>query len=292
MKRRGMMLWLLWLPFATLPAAPLAVMDDAGRTVRLAAPAQRIVSLAPHLTEVLFAIGAGDRIVGTVAHSDYPPAARTLPRVGGYNAIDLERILALDPDLVVAWQSGNNPTQLQRLQELGRVVFINEPRRLADIPRTARRLAVLTGRPEAGVRFARDFRRRLRALQQRYAGRRPVRMFYQIWNRPLITINGRHLISDVMRLCGAVNVFADLPALAPTVSVEAVLTAAPELIVIGGFEQERAAWRTAWQRWPQLPAVRRRHIYFINPDWMQRHGPRILDGAEQLCRDVQKARDE
>jgi len=285
------MLWLLAVPFATLPAAPLAVVDDAGRTVRLVAPAQRIVSLAPHLTEVLFAIGAGDRLVGTVAHSDYPPAARSLPRVGGYNAIDPERILALDPDLVVAWQSGNNPVQLQRLQELGRVLFINEPRRLADIPRTARRLAVLTGMPQAGLRFERQFRQRLEALQQRYAGRRPVRMFYQIWNSPLITVNGRHLISDVMRLCGAVNVFAGLPALAPTVSVEAVLAAAPELIVIGGFERERADWRAAWQRWPRLPAVRGGQIYFINPDWMQRHGPRILDGAEQLCRYVEESRE-
>lgn len=293
---RWHLLLLAWVPAWLVPlwalAAPaISVVDDSGQTLRLTEPARRIVSLAPHLTEMLFAIGAGDRIVGVVAHSDYPAAARRLPQIGGYNALDLERILALAPDLVVAWQSGNNPAQIDRLRQLGLTVFVNEPRRLQDIPRTAQRLALLTGRAQAGAGFARRFTQRLEALRRQYAARRPVRMFYQIWNQPLITVNGQHLISDVMRLCGAVNVFADLPVLAPTVSVEAVLLAAPELIVIGGDEKTHHAWREAWLRWPQLPAVRQGQIYFINPDWMQRHGPRILDGAEQLCRYVQQTRD-
>ncbi len=251
----------------------------------------RIVSLAPHITEILFAIDAGDRIVGAVNYSDFPRAARAIPRVGGYNNIDVERIVALQPDLVVAWSSGNNPEQIAALERLGIPVFRNEPRRLEDIPATARRLGRLVGVNESAERFAAAFEARLARLRARWSGRLPVKLFYQIWNRPLLTINGRHLISDVIRLCRARNVFADLPALVPKVSVEAVLAAQPEIIVAGGTAaQKREEWLAEWRRWPSLPAVARGQLYLVDADLLQRHGPRILDGAAALCEVVEKAR--
>lgn len=288
----GVLAWLLpLLCMAAAPAQERCVQDDGGRSVCLDRPARRIVSLAPHATEMLFAVGAGERIVGAVNYSDYPPAARAIPRVGGYNNIDVERILALRPDLVVAWSSGNNAAQIATLERLGLVVFRNEPRHIEDIASTARRLGRLTGTAEQAEAFAERFASRHRRLRETYAGRSPVRLFYEIWNRPLLTVNGAHLISDVIRLCGARNVFADLPALVPQVSVEAVLAARPEIIVVGrGLRQDREAWLAAWRRWPDLPAVRRDQLYLIDADLLQRHGPRILDGAQALCEVVEKAR--
>ena len=285
--------WLLvcmGLAVTSLSRAEVTAVDDAGVRVTLAKPAHRIVSLAPHITELLYAIGAGDRVVGVAQFSDYPLAARSRVQVGGANAVDPETILSLKPDLVVTWLSGNNAAQLDRLRAMGLVLFASEPRHIADIPDTARRLGQLAGTEAQAGQFVRAFNQRYDRLQQKYAGRRPVRLFYEIWPQPLMTVNGEHLISDVMRLCGAVNIFADIPALVPTVSVEAVLVAAPDIIVAGGREEERSDWLDAWRRWPQLPAVKNNHLYFINPDYMQRNGPRILDGAEQLCADVEQVR--
>lgn len=270
--------------------AAISVVDDNGNTINLSAPAQRIISLAPNATELLFVIDAGDRLVGTVEHSDYPAAAQRIRRVGGYNALDLELILALQPDLIIGWRTGNNPVQLEKLRALGLPVFISEPRHLQDIPDTARRLAVLAGTSQQAQVFIQQFEQQHASLRQRYAGRRPVKLFYEVWSQPLITINGEHLISDIIHLCGAVNVFADVPVLVPTVSVEAVINAAPDIIVTGAQHAEHSEWRATWQRWPQLPAVEHDQLYFINPDLIQRHGPRILQGAEQLCHDVEEAR--
>jgi iron complex transport system substrate-binding protein len=275
---------------ATMAFAAISVVDDDGNTIRLPAAAQRIISLAPNVTELLFVIDAGERLVGTVEHSDYPAAAQRIRRVGGYNALDLEIILTLQPDLIIGWRTGNNPVQLEKLQALGLPVFISEPRQLQDIPNTAKRLAALTGTSRQAKVFIQQFEQQYASLQQRYAKRQPVKLFYEVWHQPLMTINGEHLISDLIQLCGAVNIFADVPVLAPTVSIEAVISAAPDIIVTGGHHTERNEWRAAWQRWPQLPAVVHDQLYFINPDLMQRHGPRILQGAEQLCQYVEQAR--
>ena len=279
---------LMVLSKAVLPA--VSTVDDAGNTVSLSSPAIRIISLAPHITELMYSIHAGDRLVATVEYSDYPPAAKQVRRVGGHNAIDLESILALQPDLIIAWRSGNNPVQIEKLQALGIPVFINEPRHIEDIPDTARRLAVLAGKNRQAKLFIDEFEQQHAILKQRFANRRPVKLFYEIWHQPLMTINGEHLISDVIRLCGAVNVFSEVPVLVPTVSLESVLQAGPDIIVTGGMSEARGDWLTAWQRWPHLPAVENEQLYFINPDLMQRHGPRILQGAGQLCQYVEQAR--
>lgn len=276
--------------FATAAGAEIAVTDDAGQAIRLAAPAQRIVSLAPHITEMLYAAGAGAALVGSVDHSDYPPAAKTIPRVGGYSRLDLEAVLALKPDLVVGWQSGNPAVALDKLRTLGLAVYVDQPNKLLDVARSIENLGRLAGTAAVADAAAARFRQRHAQYAARYAGRPKVRVFYQVWKQPLTTINGRQIISDVIRLCGGENVFAELPVLAPTVTVEAVLTANPEAIVASGMGAARPEWLDDWRRWPSLTAVARDNLYFVPPELIQRHTPRVLDGAEQLCGHLETAR--
>ena len=270
--------------------AEVAITDDTGQRVVLAQPARRIVSLAPHVTELLFAAGAGDRVVGVVAYSDYPEAARALPQVGGYTQVDLEAIVALRPDLVVGWRSGNRDAHLGRLQALGIPVFLNEPRSLEDVAKSLEQFGRLAGSEAVAEGAASAFRARHAALAARYGGQPAVRTFYQIWDRPLMTINDAHLIADVIRLCGGRNVFGELSQLAPTIGVEAVLAANPEAIVASGMGEARPEWLDQWKRWAQLEATQRDNLFFIPPQLIQRHTPRILDGAEQLCAQLEDAR--
>ncbi|MDD5248728.1 MAG: cobalamin-binding protein [Rhodocyclaceae bacterium] len=270
--------------------ADVQVRDDSGVDVHLRAPARRIVSLAPHITELLFAAGAGARIIGTVDYSDYPDAAKRIARVGGYAQIDLETVAALKPDLVIAWASGNPPAAIAKLRALGVPVFVNEPDRILDVARSIEQFGQLAGTTAVAVDAAAAFRARYASLAERYAKRPKLRVFYQIWKEPLMTINGKQIISDAIRLCGGDNVFADLPALAPTVSVEAVLAANPDVIVASGMGESRPEWLDDWRRWPALAAVAKGNLYFVPPELIQRHTPRVLDGAERLCADLETAR--
>jgi iron complex transport system substrate-binding protein len=276
--------------FAPAHAQEVRIQDDTGRELVLPRPAQRIISLAPHVTEVLFAAGAGDKVVGVVAYSDYPPAAAKLPQVGGFTNVDLEAVAALKPDLVVAWTSGNRHAHLDKLRALGVPVYLNEPRRLEDVARSLEQFGRLAGTEATAQGAATAFRARLESLRSRYASRPPVRTFYQIWDRPLMTINGRHLISDAIALCGGENVFAGLDTLAPTIGVEAVLAANPEVVVASGMGEERPDWLDQWKRWPALQANAAGNLYFIPPHLIQRHTPRLLDGASQLCEFLEQAR--
>jgi iron complex transport system substrate-binding protein len=281
----------LSLALACAPSfAEITAVDASGHTVKLAQPAKRIVSLAPHLTEQLFAAGAGGRIVGAVDFSDYPPEARALPRIGNYANLDLEAIAALKPDLALAWQSGSNSGQLARLAALGVPVYVDEPRTLEDIARNLETLGMLTGSPGTARKAAQDFRARLDDLRQRHAARPSVRTFYQVWNQPLLTVNGRHLISAVIELCGGENIFAASGPLTPTVSTEAVLAARPEAIVASGMDEARPEWLDQWRRWPELAAVKADNLFFIPPDIIQRHTPRLLDGAARMCEQLEQAR--
>ena len=273
-----------------LNAEVITVRDDVGRIVSLDKPAQRIVTLAPHAVEMLFAASAGDRIIGTVSYSDYPAQAKTIPRVGSYNALDVERILALQPDLVFAWDSGNKKDQIEKLIQLGLTVFINEPHSIEDVASSIERIGRLTASETIASRFNAVFLKRYRQLQETYQNRSKVRMFYQVWHDPLITINGRHLISAVMRLCGAENIFNNMSALSASVSIEAVIAAQPEIIIAGGEADKQAQLLENWQPWKTLPAVRHEQLYLIEPGLLHRHGPRILDGAEIMCRYVEQAR--
>jgi iron complex transport system substrate-binding protein len=275
-----------------LADSAIEVLDDAGHAVVLNAPARRIVSLAPYLTELLYAAGAGDMIVGTSEFSDYPAAARDIPRVSGGAGLDIEAVIALQPDLVLAWQSGNPEGQLERLQALGMPLFLSEPRRLPDVPRTLVRLGKLAGSEPVAQAAARAFEARYRELQQRYSGRPTVAVFYQVWRQPLMTVNGEHLISDVIRLCGGRNVFSDLPVLAPQIDIEAVLAADPAVIIAGTGGTSETVELQDWKRWPMLAAVARGNLYGVQRELLVRHSPRILDGAEQVCGILEKVRSE
>ncbi|HCX33663.1 MAG TPA: cobalamin-binding protein [Rhodocyclaceae bacterium] len=282
---------MLPLLLAAAPAfAALALLDDSGRTVRLARPAARIVSLAPDITENLFAIGAGARVVGTVEFSNFPDAARRIARIGSSERIDAEAVAALTPDLIIAWESGNIAADLARLKALGLPVFVTQPHRIEDIPAELERLGELAGTPEAARIRAAQFRSRLAALRTRYGARPRVTIFYEVWNRPLMTVGGRQVISDAIRVCGGENVFGTLEQLAAAVSIEAVLAAAPEAIVASGMDAERPEWLDEWRRWPGLAAVARGNLFFVPPDLIQRHTPRILDGIERLCVHLETAR--
>ena len=258
--------------------AEIAVTDDYGNTVRLSAPAARIVSLAPHLTELVYAAGAGDRMVGAVDYSDFPAPARELPRVGSDAQINIESVLALRPDLVVAWPNPGSVRAVNRLAGLGLPVFRSEPRELEDIATTLERLGALAATSAQAQAAARAFRARKSGLEKRYSARPKLRVFYQVWERPLLTVNGDHVISKVIALCGGENVFAALPLIAPEVDVEAVLRANPQVVL-----SSRAGARPP--KW--LPASR---FYVIPADLVQRHTPRLLDGAEAICRALEDAR--
>ena len=277
----GMLLQPVW--------AEIRVVDDAGVPVVVERPAQRIVSLAPYLTELLFAAGAGERLVGVAEFSDYPEAAATLARVGGSGGLDLEAIVALQPDLVLAWQSGNPAAQIGRLQSLGLTVFISEPRQLQDVPASLRRLGRLAATGSVAAKQADRFNARYSELHDKYSARPGVSVFYQIWDQPLMTLNGEHLFSDVVRLCGGENIFGSLPSLAPQIDIEAVLQADPDVIVIAS-DSDDTPLLAAWQRWPQLSAVKQGHVYAVRREQLVRHSPRILDGAERLCELLDEAR--
>ena len=278
------------LVLSTTANADISVTDGTGSVVRLTKPAQRIVSLAPHITEVLFAAGAGDRIVGTVDFSDYPEAAKRIRRIGSYSGIDLEAVAALKPDLVIGWNSGNAPAHVDKLKAIGLTVFVARPHRFDDIAASIEQYGRLAGTQLSAEPAAARFRQRLSDLRQRYATRRPVRVFYQVWQKPLTTINGQQIISDAIGVCGGRNVFADLPVLAPKISTEAVLVANPEVIIASGMDEQRPEWLDDWRRWPQLNAVARGNLFFIPPDLIQRHSPRLLDGAAMLCEHIDTAR--
>jgi iron complex transport system substrate-binding protein len=286
---------LIWLVVLMLPApasagAGVTVRDDYGQQLQLAKPAQRIVSLAPHLTELLFAAGAGSQVVGVSEYSDYPAAAKKLPRIASATRVDLEAVLALEPDLIVAWPQAATRRAIDRLEALGVPVYRSEPRALEAIPETIERFGVLAGAPAAAQNAADAFRRRAAQLADRYARRDAVRVFYQVWNRPMITVNGEHLISRVINLCGGHNVFAQLPLLAPEIDREAVLAADPEVIIASGSGNTRPAWLDDWKTFSQLRAVRDDQLYAMPADLLQRHTPRILDGAERLCAILEQAR--
>jgi iron complex transport system substrate-binding protein len=270
-------------------AAAVRVTDDAGREVALERPARRIVSLAPHATEMLYAAGAGHAVVGVVAHSDWPPPARALPRVGDAGALDLERIVALAPDLVVAWPY-TTPAQLAALRAQDVAIFMSDPKSIAGIAADVEKLGALAGTPGIAQAAASALRQRQAALVTKYRDRPRLRVFYEVWNEPIFTIGGGHLISEAIVTCGGENVFAALTLPAPSVTVEAVVAAAPDVIVGGDDLGRRPPWLDDWQRWTAIPAVRDGNLFGAAGDLMHRSGPRFLDGVAALCEDLETAR--
>ena len=271
-------------------AEEIVVRDDLGNVLHFTQPAQRIISLAPHITEMLFAAGAGDKIIGAVEYSDFPPAARQIQRVGDFSSIDLERVSLLKPDLIIGWQSGNPASALARLQQLGYPLFLSEPKSLDDIPATLLRLAKLTGSEVKAQPAIDAYYAQLQQLKTRYMNKETVTVFYEIWNQPMMTVNGEHMISEVIEFCGGRNVFADLETLAPTVAVEPVLAANPQVIIASSSQGQAPEWLSDWRQWTALDAVRYDNLFYVDADTINRHSPRILRGIEQVCEALNTAR--
>jgi len=261
--------------------------DDRGVRVALAAPARHIVALAPSMTELVYAAGAGAKLIGVPRFSDYPVAAQAIPQIGDATRIDLERVLSLKPDLIVAWKTGNHAADFERLEKLGFPVFVAEPGTLAAIPRLVRAIASLAGTTEAA---AVDFEEGIAALGARYRSRSPVRVFYEIWHAPLMTISGQHMISDVISLCGGVNVFAATPVLTPVVSLESVIAARPEVVLGGSSATTPAEFAEPWGHDARYAGLRNVRALYVDPDLIQRQTPRVLDGARTVCEQLENVR--
>ncbi|MHB8404887.1 MAG: cobalamin-binding protein [Gammaproteobacteria bacterium] len=276
------------LPFAASAAITVTGADN--QTITLAAPARRIVSLAPDLTELAYAAGAGADMVGTSTYSNYPAAAKKLPRIGDAFRVDLERLLALRPDLVLAWQGGTPQFLIERLRALKLQVLVIGTRQLRDIAHNLELIGQVTGHEAEAHAAAQKFLEGLETLRRQYAGRAPVRVFYEISSMPLYTVGGRQSISRMIELCGGRNIFSDLTVLAAPVSLETVLARNPQAVVTGSDKGVAARLR-AWQRWPQISAVRTGSLFSIFGDLLARATPRILQGGKQLCEDLEETRE-
>lgn len=258
----------------------------------MAKVADRVITLAPHITELVFAAGAGDKIVATVHSSNYPPQALDIPRVGDGLSVDAEQVLALQPDLVVAWQ---NSLAMQKLAPtlagLGIDVIYSEPRHLDDIPADIERLGGLLGTPDKADTKATELREQLSSLRRRYAERRPVRVFIEVGTGPLYTLGDDTLTNDAIRSCGGVNVFHQSPLVAPAVTVESVLSYRPDVIIVASKAQDHVAQRAKYWHRLRLPAAQKHHVYGMNPDALLRPGPRLIEVLQELCADINRARE-
>ncbi len=273
-----------------LPAySQISIKDDSGQTIHLSQAAQNIISLSPGITELVYAAGGGDKLSAVVSYSDYPEQAKSIPRIGSYDSLDIERILALQPDLVIAWNSGNPEHQIKQLQSLGLKVYVSEPDDFSNIPETIRKFGHLMATEKKAENSARQFEKKFDELKKQYSGysdkaqHRKLRTFIQIWNNPLMSVNGEHLISKVIEFCGGQNVFAQSRTLTSTPSIEAILEKDPEVIIATGMADSSRQWLKRWQQWPFLSAVKNKRLYAANPDHLVRNTPRILLGIEEVC---------
>jgi len=287
-------LWMLWL--FVMPASAessktdfITVVDDAGRSIELAQPARRVISLSPHITELIYAAGGDEKIIAAVDFSNYPQQAKVLPRVGSGYQLDVEAIVALKPDLIIAWRSGNSRGQLEQLENLGFKVYYSEPEKLVDIAENLRDFGKLLASSPIANKKADKFLLGIEQLKDKYKNVKKVNVFYQVWNQPIFTINRQHIISHIIELCGGENIFKELNVISPQVDIESVIRRNPD-VIIAGIGEGRTDWLSEWLRWPNIKAVREHQVYGINADLIVRHTPRILQGAEMMCGYLQQAR--
>lgn len=281
---------LLFCCITSQAAASFAVIDASGTQITFITPPQRIISLAPNLTELAYAAGMGNRIVAVTAYSNYPQQAKQLPQVGDAFRLDWERLVALKPDLVLAWGSGLSSRDRAIFEKMKLKVLVLEPRRLDDIPKTIRLLGGIVGNETAAEAAAHAFVQQMDSLRRQYAGHTKVRAYFQIAATPLLTVNEAHIISDVLRLCGAQNVFSAVPLLTPAISNEALVKENPQvLLAVAATHEQEEETKKMWRGLP-LIAARQGQMGFIHPDLISRSTPRILLGAKQICEQIESAR--
>ena len=244
---------------------------------------ERIISLAPHITELLFSVGAGNEVVGVMSFSNYPEAANSIPIIGSHDKLNYEQIISLQPTLAVGWQGGNSSDAMDRLRDLGIRVESYAPHTLEDVGESLRWIGEISGHKEEGEAAAQNYFNRLEALREMHLSHPRISVYYQIWHEPQMTVNGQHLITDVIQMCGGSNIFSDAIPLVPKVSMESILQRNPEVIVMAGVPGEQPERINRWQRWTALDAVQKDNLFEVHPDLLHRHSARILDGAEALC---------
>jgi len=248
----------------------------------------RLVTLSPHLAELVFAIGAGDLLVGVSAYTDYPPEALSVPVIGDAFNLDQERLTMLDPDLLLAWDNGTPQHVIDDLRTRGFRIEVITTTSIPDIPAAMRRIGNLTGRQSGADSAARSFDEKHSAIREAQSGQPPITVFYQVDARPLYTINGEHYLSELIELCGGVNIFADIGGLAPLISVEAVLERDPEVIFAASDAGPTAF--DQWERWPELAANRIGNRFVMPANEIGRATPRLLIAAEAACEALEQAR--
>jgi iron complex transport system substrate-binding protein len=265
----------------------ITVTDDSGRKVTVRYPPQRIVSLAPNTTAMLFAAGAGSQLVATIEYSGQPASESRLPKIGSEDAIDMERLIAARPDVVVVWPGGNDPAQIATIERLGVPVYRQETVTLDGIGESLRRLGRLTGTSSVADREASTLQARLATLREQYANvSHPPTVLLEVWDRPLYTVGGREMMSDALRVCGARNVFADLPERAPAIGIESVLARNPDIIIATAPPGRGASWLAEWSRFPSLRAVRTGRLMAFEDQRFVGLGPGIIDATAAMCRKI------
>lgn len=269
--------------------AAVCVQDDTNQTV-CAQQAQRVLVLAPHLTEIVDFVGGMSKVIAVDGSSNFPESVNTLPKLGNPWMLSAESILARKPDLVLVWQSGISMQVVAQLRKAGVPVFVSEPKKIEQVATTMRRVSKLLGTEQGSASRIDDWLQQFEALRAEYRGRTQVPVFYQVWGQPLMTLGGQHAVSEVIGLCGGRNVFGDLPNLAAQVSVEGVLKRKPEVLLASGSGRDHQGFVVQWSAWPQMPAVKRNHVYTLPNDILVRNGPRLIQAAKLVCAHIEQAR--
>ena len=270
-------------------AQAVSVVDDVGNVVVIHQPAKRIVTLAPHLTELLFSLNVGERIIATVAYSDYPQAAKLIPRIGGADNISAEVIFALQPDLVVAWDKGSPAEVLSLLESLGVVVYRASSQTLMGVSKTLSDLSILTGTTDTAVSLLVKFESDIENTTVLYRAKRNVSVFYQLWSDPLMTANKQQMINEMITMCGGTNLFANQREVVPQTSIESILILNPD-VILAPEQGTSPDWRKRWQAWPEITAVDKQHLYTLNADLINRPTLRSVKGLQQVCYLLDKVR--
>lgn len=279
MKKRFLPLAVMSLLLLVLPAKSFAEK-----------PKQRIIALAPHIVEMLFDIGAGEQIVGAVAYSDYPKAALDIPRVGSYHGMQIEKLLALNPDLVIVWKSGNSQSDIDKMKRLGLNVVFSNPKDIDDVATELRYFGELTGNQKQAKMVALAYEKRLKMLRVKNKDKQLIPVFYQLWSEPMMTINGTTWINQLIEVCQGENVFKSNPTPYPKISIENVIVAQPHLMILPDENADKPQPIINWDKWPEIPAVKNNKFIHVDADLLHRFSTRMLSGIEDMCEKIDQQR--
>tara|TARA_B100002019_G_scaffold60352_1_gene51722 strand:- start:329 stop:1240 length:912 start_codon:yes stop_codon:yes gene_type:complete len=264
--------------------------DDLGNELFLENPASRIIVLGPNLVEIFFSIGVGSKIIGVDEASDYPIEVKKIKKIASYNSINYEEIASLSPDLIFMWSTGFSFSKIKKLKDLGIPVYLSQPKKILDIEKLIRSAGYLTGNTRLSDEVASKFVDELNTYKKKYEHKTKIPVFYQVWDEPLQTLNGDHIVSDIIELCGGINIFNSMHEIAPKVTIESVILNNPSVILIGAKGKSKNIWLDNWSNWQIINAVKNNQIFIINPDLVVRESPRIIQGVEEVCDILDKAR--